>query len=141
MSMIDPDAPIYTFTYEPIEKRLFKYVKDQNRKIHRIKLTEYITAHNSSNREKGYIYASYKVEVINPTQSKSKRILNVIFDRKDIVSRCWIDIKSEFYTRDFYSEFSPTGLVALGDVYDTYEAAQTGRASYIFRDYNLKVRK
>jgi len=50
----------------------------------------------------------------------------------------WVNIDHQLYSKDFYSEFMPSGLIQEEHLYNTYSEAEEGKHSYIFRDYNLK---
>ncbi len=142
MAMRDINTPIYTFSYDKLKTPEYKYIKDDSLKIHLIKITEYVTKHNASDRkEKPYVYAKYQVKVKKRVEGKLKRILNILQNKEDVIKENWLDIKSDFYTGGFYSSFSPSGLVKKERLYDSYKEAINGEASHIFRNYNLKETK
>lgn len=138
MSMIDPDAPCYTFSYEKILFPKYKYVKDNYGEIHRICLNEYVKRHNASEREEGVTYVKYSVHRRWYPESRLKRVMNILMDREDVVKFAWLEIKSQFYSSGMYMTYSPSGLVKMEEVYDTYEEAENGVCSNMFREYNLK---
>lgn len=139
--MIEPGSPTYIFGYEKLELPVYRYVKDSDGIVHKIRVTQYVTRSSCSDPEDREVYAQYQVQATKNLDGKVRRILNVVFDRPDRVVKEWIDIESRFYSSDFYSFYSPSGLVSVEHLHQTEEGAQKGEPSYIFRDYNLKIQR
>ena len=138
MSMIDPCAPTYYFTYKKIETSREGYVKSSEGQVFKIKIVEEITRHNPSDREWKKRYLRYEVELERYMEEFPKRILNKIFRKKDKIEKYWIPIKYSFYRGGMYSYYAPRGLVLEGDLYKTEKEAKQNKHSVLFREYNME---
>lgn len=142
MSMIEPGEPTMNFSYEDINyQNKVRYVKSSKNKVFKIKLNEIITAHivgGSRNKTKYIKYSIYRNVF---TESSFKRFRNKVFNKQNLTKSFWEKIDYRLYSKDFYSFFSPEGLVLEDSIYMTYNDALNGKVSHTFRSFNYKDEK